>query len=194
MDPGMITTFRVREDGAVEMPPGGSELLFISMIHMPLSWTELAAVLSTLPPFAQNLDVHNLVYAFCVALVTRDPVLMDIIEYDPVTHRLALPPAFRAAYAGQPSPLQFWESHEGLLMKNVVSTFLSVNEEDNPTFAEFLAGRDIWLRFCEMVDDHCSEIHSVSNFQSPWRISEIDFTFRASTGSSMIRCDGLSSR
>lgn len=149
------------------MPPGGSELIFVSMVYMPNSWSEVATKLATLPPFAQGLDVYNLVYTFARAIVSRDPVLLNMVNRDPATGRLVLPPMMEPIYGHRHSPLQFWESQDGIMMKKLASALRAKFRVKRPFFIEHLTAADWWIDFCNAVDRHSMNSRSVSNYQSP---------------------------
>jgi hypothetical protein len=159
------TTFQIRPDGVVEMPTWGARLMFAFLAYTPYSWKDILTRLKMLQPFAEQLDEYSLVYSFCIALNTRDSVLLSLISYDPATDRFKLPAEIESLYNGYATPWSFWERPAGHDFKRQVSNLLLSLAQNQSTISEWRARRD-WREFCRLVDNYSWTPTSVSNSPS----------------------------
>jgi hypothetical protein len=159
------TTFQIRPDGVVEMPTWGARLMLAFLAYTPYSWEDILTRLNILQPFAEQLDKYSLVYSFCIALNTRDSVLLSLVSYDPITDRFKLPAGIESLYNGHPTPWSFWERPAGQDLRRVVSNLLLSLTQNQSTIREWRARRD-WKEFCRLVDNYSSTPSSVSNSPS----------------------------
>lgn len=155
--------FRVLRNGRVRIPDRAAELLIILMIYTPNSWAETAARLRCLPVFQSAMSVYSLVYTFCVAMNSCDPLLLNFALYDENTRMYSMVPHVASMYDGEPKPLDFWSSIRGQELRAVaadVSCSAHATFEDRGLFQ----GHDlVVIDFCNLVDNFRNVPHSVSD-------------------------------
>lgn len=70
-------------------------------------------------------------------------------------------------YGHRQSPLQFWDSPDGILMKETTKILMSALGGEQSSFTGEVASRNKRMEFVHAVDRHCMNTRSVSNYQSP---------------------------
>jgi hypothetical protein len=163
--------FNIRPDGVVEMPNWGAELMFAYLLYSPHSWPEIARRLKTLRPFGEHLDQYNLIYAFYVALNTRNPILFGLLDHDATLNRYQAPILIESLYDEQSNPWLFWDRPAGMDIRRIVSQLMNVRRRatELSTSSGRRWRRDLrvrWRQFCGLVDTYGSCACSVSSPRS----------------------------
>lgn len=157
--------FMVLRNGRISIPDRAAELLIVMMVYAPNSWAEIAARLRCLPVFRSAMSVYSLVYTFCVAMDTCDPLLLNFALYNENTRMYSMGRHVASMYDGEPNPLDFWTTAQGQEIR-AVAAGVQASTRDR---GRFLAHDAIVRAFCDLVDTFRNVPHSVSNFDHLWR-------------------------
>lgn len=141
------TVFRIRPDGVVEMSIAGAEIMFHYIVFCPLSWSQIVEQIRSNHALEhRDLDTYALIYSFCVAMNTSDPVLYRCT----------------GLHGGNPwvnesfnrfrrlDDWSFWDRAGG----GIYLRRLAFNLSTNPWSINPSDAFQIWSRFCRLVDYH----------------------------------------
>ncbi|KIN03795.1 hypothetical protein OIDMADRAFT_26443 [Oidiodendron maius Zn] len=142
------TKFQLRYDGCVEMPTWAAELMFIFIIYSPYSLVEIVAQLKTIEQFREHLDECGLIYSFCMALHTKDPVLFNLVSLDEVSGHYHVPAHLHEEGVGDQDALLFWNNADGLSIRFTVMAIM-----ESFQFRE-LEGQQYWQVLRAWVDTY----------------------------------------
>lgn len=154
--------FEILPDGRFASPNWILRALISFMVYTPDSWISITQQLRELPQFNRNLDVYGLVYAFCLVMISGDPILRPLVTFHFSRGQYTVSAGYLRQYDGVPNPLDFWRTNPGHML---LQTALDIFEDDNPEFED--AGRvtisnPIFVDFMRQVDLYSSITRSVS--------------------------------
>lgn len=161
--------FSILRDGRIIIPDWAAELLIIFMVYTPNSWADNAARLKCIPAFQPAINVYSLVYTFCVAMNSRNPLLLGFALYDEATGMYSMAPHVASMYEGESNPLDFWTTLQGQQLRATAAEIRASAEARASaqfffnTHAESLAHEEIIEHFCDQVDAFRNVPHSVNS-------------------------------